>query len=57
MILNFRDKDPALVWGGTPARRFPLEMQAIARRKLRMLNNAATLADLFVPPGNRLESH
>jgi proteic killer suppression protein len=30
-------------------------MQRIARRKLRMLNNAQTLADLRVPPGNRLE--
>jgi len=28
----------------------------IARRKLRMLNNAATLADLRIPPANRLEA-
>jgi len=56
MILNFRDKDTALIWSGTPVRRLPIEMQAIARRKLRMLNNALTLADLSVPPGNRLEA-
>ena len=30
-------------------------MQIIARRKLRMLNNAAQLVDLLIPPGNRLE--
>jgi proteic killer suppression protein len=30
-------------------------MQRVARRKLRMLNNAGTLSDLQVPPGNRLE--
>jgi len=27
----------------------------VARRKLRMLNNAQTLTDLRVPPANRLE--
>lgn len=31
-------------------------MQAVARRKLRMLNNAAELADLRIPPANRLEA-
>lgn len=30
-------------------------MQQIALRKLRMLNNARTLNDLRVPPGNQLE--
>jgi toxin HigB-1 len=34
----------------------PLEMQAVARRKLRMLNNAAELADLRIPPANHLEA-
>jgi len=55
MILNFRDKDTALIWCGTAVRRLPIKIQAIARRKLRMLNNAATLADLLLPSGNRLE--
>lgn len=31
-------------------------MQHIALRKLRMLNRAAIMNDLKVPPGNRLES-
>lgn len=31
-------------------------MQRIARRKLRMLNNAQSLMDLRIPPGNRLEA-
>ena len=30
-------------------------IQPLALRKLRMLNQARTLADLRVPPGNRLE--
>ena len=31
-------------------------MQQVARRKLRMLNNAVELNDLRVPPANRLEA-
>ena len=33
----------------------PGEILNVARRKLRMLNNAANLVDLKVPPANRLE--
>jgi len=33
----------------------PLDIQLRARRKLRILNNARTLAELRIPPGNRLE--
>ena len=32
-----------------------MEIQTVARRKLRFLNNARSLHDLRVPPGNRLE--
>lgn len=31
------------------------EIQSAALRKLRMLNNARSLIDLRMPPGNRLE--
>jgi proteic killer suppression protein len=33
-----------------------MEIQPIALRKLRMLNQARVLTDLRVPPGNRLEA-
>ena len=33
-----------------------MDVQRVARRKLRMLNNAQSLSDLRVPPGNRLEA-
>jgi proteic killer suppression protein len=33
----------------------PNEIQAIGRRKLRMLNNSQNLNDLKIPPSNRLE--
>lgn len=37
-------------------RRFPNELRAVAQRKLQYLNGAVLLADLRVPPGNRLEA-
>ena len=56
MIKGFRDKDAERIWCGEGARRFALALQKIARRKLRMLNNARILDDLRAPPGNRLEA-
>jgi proteic killer suppression protein len=37
-------------------RHFPNELRRTARRKLLYLHDAATLSDLAVPPGNRLEA-
>ena len=34
----------------------PPDLQQLAYRKLRMLHNAQSLADLRLPPGNRLEN-
>ena len=56
MIRNFADKEAEKIWSGTPSRRLPAGIQSVARRKLRMLNNAFTLDDLRVPPANRLEA-
>lgn len=56
MIRNFVDKEAEKIWQGTPSRRLPADIQVVARRKLRMLNSAATLDDLRVPPANRLEA-
>lgn len=33
----------------------PIEIQKLGRRKLRMLNNSIDIADLQIPPSNRLE--
>lgn len=33
----------------------PNNIQVVARRKLRMIDNAKKLNDLRIPPGNRLE--
>ena len=56
MIRNFADKEAEKIWGGTPSRRLPADIQSVARRKLRMLGNAAVLKDLRIPPANRLEA-
>jgi len=55
MILTFGSKDTEKIWNGERAKRIPLEIQQIGRRKLRMLNNSQNLMDLMVPPSNRLE--
>ena len=56
MIKGFRDRAAERIWSGEGGRRLPLEIQKIARRRLRMLNNARSPGDLRVPPANRLEA-
>ena len=54
MIRNFADKETERMWNGEVSRRLPITIQSIARRKLRMINNARRLDDLRIPPANRL---
>lgn len=56
MIRSFKDKETERVWKGKRSRRLPHNVQASARRKLRMLNNAQSTEDLRIPPANRLEA-
>jgi proteic killer suppression protein len=56
MIASFRDREAATIWAGQRSRRLPGDIQAVALRKLRLLNNAKVLSDLRVPPANRLEA-
>jgi len=56
MIKEFLDKDAKKLFNREPSRKLPTEIQRSALRKLRMLNQARTLNDLRVPPGNRLEA-
>ena len=56
VIESFKDSDTERVWRRQHVRRFGAELQRIANRKLLMLDAAETLADLRVPPGNRLEA-
>ena len=56
MIKSFRSRETEKIWNGIRSKRLPQSIQQIARRKLRMLNNARSINDLRVPPANRLEA-
>lgn len=55
MIISFGSKETEKIWNGERVAGLPLEIQTVGRRKLRMLNNAQNIADLRIPPSNRLE--
>lgn len=55
MIVSFGDGETEKVWNGERSRRLPLEIQATALRKLRLVNAAQRVEDLRIPPGNKLE--
>ena len=55
MIKSFWDADSERLWNEERTRRIPASLRKPALKKLQMLNAAAILSDLRVPPGNRLE--
>ncbi len=55
MIISFGTKETEKIWNGERVNKLPNEIQETARRKLRMLNNSQNMADLQIPPSNRLE--
>lgn len=55
MIISFGDNDTRKIWEGERVKGFSIDIQDIARRKLRMLNSSQDINDLMVPPSNRLE--
>ena len=55
MIKSFNSKETEKIWQGVRSTKLPNEIQEVARRKLRMLNNSFDLKDLRIPPSNRLE--
>ena len=56
MIRSFKDAQTEKIWEGKPSKKLPTQIQHIARRKLRMINNAQNINDLRIPPANRLEN-
>ncbi|MBM4145943.1 MAG: type II toxin-antitoxin system RelE/ParE family toxin [Nitrospira sp.] len=55
MIKSFRDKETEKVYSRERSAKLPGDIQQIALRKLRMINNAQNIHDLMIPPSNRLE--
>jgi proteic killer suppression protein len=56
VIRSFKCDETENIWNGKISKRFPIEIQKIGRRKLRMMNNSQSLFDLRIPPSNRLEA-
>ena len=56
MIQSFKDKATAAVFLGQVVKSLPVQIQALALRKLKMIDSARSVTDLLVPPGNRLEA-
>ncbi len=55
MILSFKTKATAALFSGLAVKGLPPAISQRGFDKLRMLDGAATLEDLRIPPSNRLE--
>ena len=55
MIKTHKDDETRKIYQRQRSRKLPSDIQQVALRKLRMINNAVSLNDLRVPPANRLE--
>jgi proteic killer suppression protein len=55
VIKSFRDAETERLWNEERSRRIPASLHRAALKKLQMLNAAAAVGDLALPPGNRLE--
>ena len=55
MIKSFRNSDAEKLFKRRPVHRWPPDLQRRALRRLLIFDAAEMLADLRVPPGNRLE--
>jgi len=55
MIKSFGDRDTELLFNRERIKKLHPELLQRARRKLLIINAAATESDLNIPPGNRFE--
>jgi len=56
VIKTFADKRAAALFRGHRLKGMPTDIQRRAQAKLALVDTAATVEDLRVPPGNRLEA-
>ncbi len=55
VIKSFKDNETNKIYLRERSRKLPPDIQQVALRKLRMINNAKNISDLRIPPANRLE--
>jgi toxin HigB-1 len=55
VIRTIKNEETRKIFQRQVSLKLPHEIQPVALRKLRMLNNAENLNDLRIPPGNHLE--
>jgi proteic killer suppression protein len=55
MIKSFRCNETEKIFNREYSRKLPSDIQRLAFRKLRMIDNSKSLADLKIPRANRLE--
>ena len=55
MIVEWHDKEAEKIWNMKFSTKLPQDIQRTARRKLVMINAAANINDLRIPPSNHLE--
>jgi len=56
LIKSFKDADTLVLWETGKSRRIPASLRDTVLKKLRVLHRVIQLAELKVPPGNRLEA-
>ena len=54
MIIGFANKHTKKVWNGEPTKRWNVDVQRVALRKLFLIHASEDINDLRIPPGNRL---
>lgn len=55
MIRNFGDKNTERIWQENYVKSIDRKVQRATMRKLELIHAAQNIADLRIPPGNRLE--
>jgi len=55
VIKSFKSKETEKIYSREVSGKLPRDIQQIALRKLRMINNAKNLNDLRIPRANKLE--
>ncbi len=56
MIRGFADPETERIWNGERSRKLPHDIQGRAFKLLKLIDAAEALADLAIPPSNRLHA-